>query len=101
MTDPAAFGAGMVELAKQTRAEQESVEDRLLALYQEAGRKIQEGNEEEADILFEGLARAVLSLEPPYREGLIGGKLYGVLDAEMAVRQEAEADQQLPNALHE
>src|SRR5574341_1726197 len=84
MADPAAFGAGMVELAKQTRAEQESVEDRLLALYQEAGRKIQEGNEEEADILFEGLARSVLLLEPPYRDGFIAGKLYGGLDAELA-----------------
>src|SRR5512143_2924802 len=74
MTDPARFGASMVELAKQTKEAHESVEDRLFSLYREAGSKIQNEQPEQGDELFDGLARSVLSLSPPYREGLIGGK---------------------------
>ncbi|HEY6010422.1 MAG TPA: HEAT repeat domain-containing protein [Nitrospirota bacterium] len=101
MSDPAAFGASMVELAKKTCAGNETVEDRLLALYQEAGRKIQEGNEEEADTLYEGLAKSVLSLESPYRDGFIAAKLFGGLEMELLVGQEAAEDQQLPTVLSE
>jgi HEAT repeat protein len=99
MTDPSGFGASMVELAKQTKAEHESMEERLYALYQEAGRRIEKEHTAESGDLFEGLAKSVLALESPYREGLVAGKLYGELDAEMADDQ--AADQQLPSALHE
>ena len=39
-TDPTGFSANMIELAKQTKAEHETMEDRLLALYKEAGRTL-------------------------------------------------------------
>lgn len=100
-TDPEGFGASMVAFAIRTRAEHESVEDRLFNLYQQAGRKISKDHAHESDVMFEGLAKSILALEPPYREGLISGKLYGDLDAEMNAEQEAEHEQQLPNALHE
>ena len=100
MTDPSGFGASMVEMAKQTRGENESVEERLYALYRDAGRKIQEMHAGESDAMFEGLAKSVLSLEKAYREGFIAGKLYGDLDAEIA-GDDGDSDQQLPSALQE
>jgi HEAT repeat protein len=101
MADPAAFGAGMIERAMQTRAENESVEDRLFALYQDAGRKIQEEHPDQSDTLFEGLAKSVISLEPPYRDGLVAGKLYGGLDSETVREQKDELEKQVPNEIHE
>ncbi len=100
-TDPAAFGAGMVEHAKQTRGKNETVEDRLLTLYQEAGRKIQQGSPEQQDLLFAGLAQSALSLEGPYRDALIAGKLYGDLDAENIQERKAELAEEVPNEYHE
>ena len=101
MADPAGFGAGMAELAKQTRGAHESVEDRLLALYREAGRTIQEGHADQSDTLFEGLAQSALSLESPFREGFIAGKLYAGLDSEIVRDQEGRLEEQVPNELHE
>jgi HEAT repeat protein len=101
MADPAGFGADMIERAMQTRAEHESVEDRLFALYQEAGRKIQEEHPDQSDTLFEGLAKSVISLKPPYRDGLVAGKLYGGLDSETASEQSNELETQVPNEIHE
>jgi hypothetical protein len=101
MDDPVGFGASMLALAKQTRSEHESIEDRLYALYQEGGRKIREGNPDQSDILFEGLAKSVLSLEPPYREKVIVGKLYRTLDEESVNEQKETLEEQVPNDLHE
>ena len=101
MADPAGFGAGMVELARQTKAADETMEDRLYALYQEAGSKIQEEHPEDSDTLFEGLAKSSLSLESPYREGLISGKLYGNLNAELVNDREAGFEDQAPDAVTE
>jgi len=101
ITDPEGFGASMIALAIKTRAEHESVEDRLLTLYRQASQKIQKDHMAESDALFDGLAKSILALDPPYREGFIAGKLYGELDAELAAEQGAAADQELPNALHE
>jgi HEAT repeats len=101
MADPVGFASRMLALAIQTRAEHETVEDRLFSLYQEAGRKIRAEHPGESDALFDALAKSVLALPSPHREALIAGKLYGDLDAEMASEQESEADVQLPNALHE
>ena len=101
MADPEGFGAKMMELAKQTRAEHETIEDRLFTLYQEAGQKISKENPAESDALFESLAKSALSLEKPHREGLIAGKLYGDLDADIAAEGDAEQEQNLPNAFHE
>ncbi len=101
MTDPAGFGAGMVALAKKTLGEHENVEDRLLALYQEAGRKIQAGQPDQSDTLFTGLAESALSLEEPYREALIAGKLYASVDAENVQDREDQIEEQVPNEYHE
>ncbi len=100
-TDPAGFGAGMVAFALKTKGENETVEDRLYSLYQQAGRKIQKDHVKESEELFEGLAKSVLALEPQYRERLIAGKLYSDLDAEMARIQGEQDDQAIPNPLHE
>ena len=101
MTDPVGYGAGMVALAKKTQGEHESVEDRLLALYQEAGRTIQAGHPDQSDTLFAGLAESALSLEAPYREALIAGKLYASLDSENVQGREAQLEEQVPNEYHE
>ncbi len=101
MADPASFGVSMLELAKQTKAEYESVEDRLFTLYQEAGRRIQEEHPDQADTLFEGLAKSVLSLESPHRQAMIAGKLYADMDSEMVSKQTAELEEMAPSELHE
>jgi HEAT repeat protein len=101
MADPEGFGASMLELAKQTRGENETVEDRLYALYQEAGEKIRAEHAEDSDALFEGLAQSVLSLEPQFREGFVAGKLYADLDAELANDHVADGEEQVPNELQE
>jgi hypothetical protein len=99
--DPASFGAAMVALAEKTRGKNETVEDRLLTLYQEAGRKIQQGSPEQQEVLFTGLAKSALSLESPYREKLIAGKLYANLDAENVEERKTELAEELPNEYHE
>jgi len=101
LTNPAGFGAGMVERALQARAEHESVEDRLLALYQEAGHKIQEEQPDQSDALFEGLAKSVISLEPAYRDGFVIGKLYEGSDSEIVNERKAEFEEQVPDEIHE
>lgn len=98
--DPEAFGAKMLELALQTLGEDESIEDRLYTLYQEAGRKIESEHAGESDVMFEKLAKSILSLDPVYRQGLVAGKLYADLDEEMATA-EAGLDTELPGAFHE
>jgi hypothetical protein len=101
VTDPAAFGAAMLALAEQTRGKNETVEDRLLALYQEAGRKIQEGTPEQQEVLFTGLAKSALSLPSPHREALIAGKLYANMDAENVEARKAEIADEMPDVYHE
>ncbi len=101
MTDPVGFSTNMIESAKQTKAEHETVEDRLFALYKEAGCKIDEQDPSQREILYEGLARSVLSLDPRYRNAFIAGKLSGELDTVMAEEESVNADQQLPSAIHE
>jgi hypothetical protein len=103
VAEPAVFAASMLELAKLTKAPHETVEERLYALYQEAGRKIQEEHAN-SEAMFESLAKSVLSLESPYREALIAGQLYRDLDnelTEMSGDQKPGADQQFPSDLHE
>ena len=101
MTDPAGFGAGMIERAMQTRAENESVEDRLFTLYQDVGRRIQKDHPGQSDALFEGLARSVMSLELPYRDSLVAGRLYVGLDSETVSEQKDEFEKQVPDEIHE
>jgi hypothetical protein len=101
MSDPRSFAAAMTEIAKNTRGEGETVEDRLHALYKEAGRKVMEEIPEQSDTIFEGLARSVLEMEPKYRDKLINGKLYGDLDAESAKDFYERLDTEVPHDLHE
>jgi HEAT repeat protein len=101
MADPEGFGASMLELARQTRGENETVEDRLYSLYQEAGQKIRQEHPDESDTLFEGLAQSVLALEPRFREGFVAGKLYADLDTELASEHAVDSEEQVPNELQE
>jgi hypothetical protein len=101
ISDPSGFGSSLLELAKQTRAEHESVEDRLFTLYQEAGHNIRKEQPSQIEALFEGLAKSAMSLEQPYRDGLIGGKLYGDMDSDLAAEQDPEFGNQLPNVFQE
>ncbi|HUL00664.1 MAG TPA: HEAT repeat domain-containing protein [Nitrospirota bacterium] len=101
MINPEGFGVDMVEVAKQTCGEHESLEDRLFSLYQEAGRTIREKHPDQSDAMFEGLAQSALSLEPSLRDGLVGGKLYGEYDSETANQQKTDLEEQIPNELHE
>lgn len=101
ISDPSGFGLSMLDLAKRTQAEHESVEDRLFTLYQEAGRKIEAEHAGESGAMFEGMAKSVLALEPNFRDSLVAGKLYKDLDSEMAAEQQSDVEQHLPTALHE
>lgn len=100
-SNPEGFGASMIELARRTKTAQESLEDRLHALYQQAGKKVAGGHPEQKDELFDGLAKSVLALESPHREKFVAGKLYGDLDAEPARGTGPDPDQQVPNILQE
>jgi len=101
LTDPEGYGAAMVELARQTVGENETVEDRLFSLYREAGKQIDEGSEEERESLFEGLAKSVLSLDARLRNSMIAGKLYAELDADTVAEQRPDPMDELPGELHE
>ncbi|HUN53816.1 MAG TPA: HEAT repeat domain-containing protein [Smithella sp.] len=101
LTDQESFAAAMVALAKETKGENETVEDRLLALYQEAGNKILKENPDQKDALFEALAQSAMSLESPYREALIAGKLYSGLDSENTENRKTETEERVPNVYHE
>ncbi|HPD56338.1 MAG TPA: HEAT repeat domain-containing protein [Smithellaceae bacterium] len=98
--DPLRFGENIVELAKQTLTEGESLEDRLFALYKEAGRKIDREQPEQRETLYEGLAKSVLSLDPAYRNGFIADKLYGDLDVDLS-KEQPLSEENLPGPLHE
>jgi HEAT repeats len=99
--DPATFSANMIELAKQTKAENETVEDRLFALYKEAGKKIDQEHSLERETLYNGLAKSVLALDPQYRNSFIVGKLYGELDVEIENEEANQSDEYLPGVVHE
>lgn len=101
MADPSEFAAKMLELAKATKAEDETVEERLYTLYQEAGRKIQQEHPEQTEAMFESLSKSVLSLDAHFRDTLIAGRLYGDLDAEIAGDSNVDSGMQLPNEMHE
>jgi hypothetical protein len=101
MTDHTGFGASMLARAIETRAENETIEDRLLTLYQEAARKILEEHPDQNDAFFAKLAESVMSLEQPYRDAFIAGKLYASLELEQAEKQKNEIEEQVPDRLHE
>lgn len=101
LSDPEGYGAAMVELARQTVGENETVEDRLFSLYKEAGQQIGVRPEDEHEALFEGLAKAVLSLDAPLRNTMVAGKLYAELDADAVAEQRPELMDDLPGELHE
>lgn len=95
--DPFKFGEKMLESAQQTKTENETLEDRLFALYKEAGKKIEQEQPAQRETLYECLAKSVLALDPRYRNGFIADKLYGALDSEIASAEGPLIDQSLPN----
>jgi hypothetical protein len=113
VNNPAMFGASMLDMARKSASENETVEDRLHALYQEAGRQILEQHGEDSEALFDGLAKSVLAMDPEHRDKFIASKLYAEMDAEQVREQsagEAEAEKdhehsatrtEIPDELHE
>jgi HEAT repeat protein len=101
LSDPEGYGAGMMELARQTVGENETVEDRLFSLYREAGRQLEERPEDEHEALFEGLAKSVLALDAPLRNTMVAGKLYAELDADAVAEKGMGLMDELPGELHE
>ena len=100
-TDPEGFALGMFAFAMRTRREDETVEERLFTLCKQAGLKILKDHAGESNELFTGLAKSLLALESPYKEGLIAGKLYQNVDSEAFSELNTGYDQLLPNMLHE
>lgn len=111
--DPGKFAKTMVGIACETLGENETVEDRLHTLYQEAGQQIQDMPQEQQDALFQGLAKSVLAMDPEHRDKFITAKLYAGMDAEHIREQSAQAEAaegpsekpmphaQIPEDLHE
>ena len=88
--NPERFGATMIDIAQRTKGENESVEDRLYTLYQEAGRLLRERHPEQGSALFQGLARSVLAMEQSHRDKFIMAKLYAERDADQLREQSGE-----------
>lgn len=101
LADPIEFGSEMIELAKKTRKDSETMEERLMALYREAGQKIQEEAPEQSDACFLALSRSILSLAKNYRESLIAGILYAGIDSKNLDNFKTEIEGQLPAKCHE
>jgi hypothetical protein len=101
LDDPESFSVDMVNLAKRTLREKQTVEDRLIELYLEAARKIQEEHPGESDALFMALAQSIMSLDQSNRQALIAGKLYAGMDLKNVEERKAENEEQLPGKLHE
>ena len=89
--DPVKFAATMVGIARETLGANETIEDRLHALYQEAGQKIQDQHPDQKEALFQGLARSVLAMDPEQRDKFITTKLYAGLDGDQVREQSEEA----------
>ncbi len=92
MDDPVNFAATMVGIARETLGENESIEDRLHSLYQEAGQQIQGMPPEQQDVLFQGLAKSVLAMDAEHRDRFIAAKLYAGMDADQVREQSEQAD---------
>jgi len=101
LIDHQGFGAEMLARALEMRGENETIEDRLLALYQEAARKIRLENPDKSEAMFIKLAESAMSLEQPYRNALIAGKLYVSLDQENTEKQQTVEAKQVPNDFQE
>jgi len=101
VSDPKRLASTMLELAKETVGESQTVEDRLHELYKEAGRLIAAAHPEQSDSLFQGLAQSVLEMEPRYRDHLVNAKLYAELDAESAQEFRQDVQEAVPHHLHE
>lgn len=100
-TDPVDFSTDLLELAQKTKGENETVKDRLMALYQEAAHKIQNEHPGESDALFQALAQSLVSLSQPYRDELISEMLHADMNWEIIEKHNAEIEVQLPNRHHE
>ena len=95
--DPGKFAATMVNIARETLGENETIEDRLHTLYQEAGQQIQDQHPDQKEALFQGLAKSVLAMDPEHRDKFITTKLYAGLDGDQ-VREQSEEAEDLPGS---
>ncbi|MDH4163555.1 MAG: HEAT repeat domain-containing protein [Nitrospirota bacterium] len=101
VADPRAFGATMLEMARETAGKNETVEDRLFSLYQDAARQIEEKQPDQSEVLFQGLAKSVLAMEQEPRDRFISTKLYAELDAQQVREQGENIHSHVPDELHE
>jgi len=92
MDDPGKFAANMVGIAQETMGENESIEDRLHSLYQEAGKQIHGMPQEQQEVLFQGLAKSVLAMDPEHRDKFIAAKLYAAMDRDQVREQSEQTD---------
>lgn len=99
--NPQGCAAALTEAARRTLGPQELMEDRLVMLYRDAGRRLQEQFPGQQEAMLQGLARSILALEPGYREGVIAGRLYAQMDAETVQETKGEVQDQVPQELHE
>lgn len=99
--DPRKFGAQMLEVARESLQQGETVEDRLQALYHEAAEQIKKQEPEQSEALFQGLAKSVLAMEPEHRDRFITTKLYEALDSEHVRAMDESVGNHLPGELHE
>ncbi len=99
--DPRGFGMNMIEIARETTGEGQTVEERLYELYQETGKHILQESPKDQDGLFRGMARSVLEMDPELRDKFISSRLYAHLDAERLGEHELDAGGNIPHDLHE
>jgi len=101
LSDSALFSSDLLELAKKTKTENETIADRLFVLCREMVLKIQQENPSRREDFLKALAQSVLELAQPHRDALIAGKLYAVSDSENLEKLKAKIEEQLPADLHE
>jgi HEAT repeat protein len=99
--DPKAFSQMMIEAAKATAGENESVQDRLYELYKQFGTKVDEELGGQSEAVYQGLARSVMEMDPTFRDHLVNARLYADLDAENAQEMRTEIQAEVPHHLHE
>ncbi len=100
-SDPAAFGAMMIEAAGQGGVSSEATYERLFEAYREAGSQLTKTPAQVQDHIFDAMAESIISMEPAYREGVVAKKLYIELDKGEMQRQMKDVLEQLPHGLTE
>jgi hypothetical protein len=101
LIDPDEFSANIAERARRTLGEHQTVEDRLVELYQETVDKIRQDHPEDNRKFFLSLAKSILSLEETLRDAIVFGKMYADIISKSIEGREAEGEEALPGRFHE